>query len=277
MPVRSRPLVHLALFVVTLCTTTMVGAMFAGAPPSDWHRGLPYSLSLLGILLSHEFGHYFACQWHGMQASLPYVLPGIPIPPAPGTFGAVIRVRSRFPHRAALFDVGAAGPWAGIVVAVPVLILGLSWSQVATLPEGTGILFGDSIMTATLTRWITGADPASVLVHPVALAGWFGIFVTSLNLVPVGQLDGGHVLYAALGRRTPFLAGILVASLLWLGFRVWDGWFVWAGILGIMGAMGHPATLVDEVPLDGRRRLAALASLILFVLTFVPEPLRLLP
>ena len=272
-----RPLVHLALFVATAATTTMSGAMFAGAPPSEWHRGLPFSMSLLGILLAHEFGHYFACRRHRMRATLPYLLPGIPFPPAPGTFGAVIRVQSRFPHRAALFDVGAAGPWAGFVVAIPVLLVGLSWSTVDTLPEGGGILFGDSLLTAALTRWITGSDPASVLVHPVALAAWFGIFVTSLNLVPIGQLDGGHVLYAALGRRTPLLAGMLVAVLVWLGVRVWDGWFVWAGILGIMGAMGHPPTLVDEVPLDRRRRWAALASLILFALTFVPEPLRLLP
>jgi membrane-associated protease RseP (regulator of RpoE activity) len=271
-------LVHVALFVATVCTTTMSGAIVAGAPPWEWRAGVPFSSSLLSILLAHEFGHYFACRRHGMQASLPYLLPGIPLPPAPGTFGAVIRVRSRFPHRAALFDVGAAGPWAGFVVAVPILIAGLSWSRVEPLPDGAGILFGDSILTGALTRWITGGDPASVLVHPVALAAWFGLFITSLNLIPVGQLDGGHILYAALGRRpSPILVGLLIPVLLWLGSHHWEGWFLCALILTIMAFMGHPPTLADDVPLDGRRRLAALASLILFGLTFIPEPLRVLP
>jgi membrane-associated protease RseP (regulator of RpoE activity) len=187
-------------------------------------------------------------------------------------------VRSRFPDRAALFDVGAAGPWAGFVVAVPVLIAGLSWSTVDALPDGPGILFGDSILTGALTRWITGSDPASVLVHPVALAAWFGLFITSLNLIPVGQLDGGHVLYAAIGRRpSPILVALIVGGLVWLGFYHWEGWFLWALILSVMAAMGHPPTLADDVPLDPRRRLAALASLILFGLTFIPEPLRVLP
>jgi membrane-associated protease RseP (regulator of RpoE activity) len=194
-----------------------------------------------------------------------------------GTFGAFIRVRSRFRDRIALFDMGATGPWAGFVVSVVVLVIGLRLSHVEAPTGGSTLLFGDSLLTGYLTRLIVGADPDTVFIHPVGLAGWFGLLVTSLNLLPAGQLDGGHVVYAAVGRRTPLLSGSLAAGLVWLGFRLWSGWFFWAAIVALMTRFGHPPTIDDEIPLDGRRLVGAVASLLLLVLTFVPEPISILP
>jgi membrane-associated protease RseP (regulator of RpoE activity) len=278
---RPRPLVHVGLFLATLLTTTVAGAFWAGGNPlessADIVRGLPFSISLLAILLCHELGHYSMCVRHGVDASLPYFLPAPPLFMPWGTFGAFIRVRSRFPDRKALFDMGAAGPWAGFVVAFVVLVVGLELSHVDRAPQASALLFGDSLLTGFLTRVIVGADPDTVLIHPVGLAGWFGLLVTSLNLIPAGQLDGGHVVYAAVGRRTPLLGAALAVGLLWLGLRLWTGWLFWAAVIVLMSGLGHPPTISDEVPLDGRRLVGAVASLLLLVLTFVPEPIRVVP
>jgi membrane-associated protease RseP (regulator of RpoE activity) len=277
----SRPLLHVALFLLTLVTTTVAGAMFAGADPfaspDQILRGLPFSIPLLAILLCHEFGHYLVCVRNGVDATLPYFLPAPPIIMLFGTFGAFIRVRSRFPDRRVLFDMGAAGPWAGFVVAFVVLVAGLRLSHVEAAPQAAPLIFGDSLLTSFLTRVILGADPDTVFIHPVGLAGWFGLLVTSLNLIPAGQLDGGHVLYAAVGRRTPLLGGALAAGLLWLGLRVWTGWLFWAAIVALMSVLGHPPTVSDEAPIGVRRLVGAVASLILLALTFVPEPIRIVP
>jgi membrane-associated protease RseP (regulator of RpoE activity) len=214
---------------------------------------------------------------HGVDASLPYFLPAPPLVVAFGTLGAFIRVRSRFPDRRALFDMGAAGPLAGFVVAVAVLMIGLALSHVDTAPQSAALAFGDSLLTGWLARVVVGADPDTVFIHPVGVAGWFGLLVTSLNLLPVGQLDGGHVLYATFGRRTPILSGALTAVLVWLGFRLWAGWFVWAAVLALMMRIGHPPTLDDRMPLDPGRLVGAVVTLLVFVVTFVPEPLRILP
>jgi membrane-associated protease RseP (regulator of RpoE activity) len=217
------------------------------------------------------------CVRHGVDASLPYIIPGPPLLPLPGTFGALIRIRSRWGDRRALFDVGAGGPWAGLVVAVIVMAIGLARSHVAGPSEAGGIEFGDSLLTAAMTRLILGVDPSTVVIHPLAVAGWFGLFITSLNLLPVGQLDGGHIVYAAVGRATPALAAVIVAGLVWLGMHGWSGWILWAAILGVMTVLGHPPTRDDRAPLGAARLLGAVASLIVFVLTFVPEPIRLIP
>jgi membrane-associated protease RseP (regulator of RpoE activity) len=273
--------VHVALLAATVLTTTIAGANWAGVDafesPRAMLEGLPFAIALLAILLCHEFGHYLMCVYHGVDASLPYVIPGPPLLPLPGTFGAVIRIRSRWGDRRALFDVGAGGPWAGFVVAVVVMVIGLRLSHVAGPSEAGGIEFGDSLLTAFLTRAILSADPDTVIVHPLAVAGWFGLFITSLNLLPIGQLDGGHIVYSAVGRPTPALAGLLAAGLVWLGLRGWPGWFLWAGILGVMAVLGHPKTIDDRVPLGLPRLVGAVLSLIVFVITFVPEPIRIIP
>jgi membrane-associated protease RseP (regulator of RpoE activity) len=275
---RRRILLHVGLFGATMLTTTMAGAFLSGsnplASPAALAEGLPFSISLLAILLCHELGHYLMCVRHGVDASLPYFLPAPPLVVAFGTFGAFIRVRSRFPDRRALFDMGAAGPWAGFVVAVVVFVAGLRLSYVGTGPAD--VLFGDSLLTGLLTRLVLAADPDTVFIHPVGLAGWFGLLVTSFNLLPAGQLDGGHVVYAAVGRRTPLLSGTLAAALVWLGLQVWAGWLFWAAIVALMTRLGHPPTIDDQAPIGRARLVAAASSLVVFAITFVPEPIRLL-
>ena len=273
--------VHGGLFAVTAATTTIAGALWAGVDPLStpgWlASGLPFSVALLAILLCHEMGHYLMCVRHRIDASLPYFLPAPPFFVPWGTFGAFIRVRSRFGDRRALFDMGAAGPWAGFVVSLLVLVVGLRLSTVAAKPEAAALVFGDSLLTGFLTRVLVGADPDTVFIHPVGLAGWFGLLVTSLNLLPAGQLDGGHVLYAAVGRRTPYLSVLLTAFLVWLGLRVWSGWMFWAAVLALMTRLGHPPTLDDDRPLGLRRLVGAVGTLLLLIVTFVPEPIRIVP
>jgi membrane-associated protease RseP (regulator of RpoE activity) len=277
-----RILVHGSLLALTVVTTTVAGAIWSGAESilsfDGLARGLPFSLSLLAILLCHELGHYLMCVRYGIDASWPYFLPAPPILIPWGTFGAFIRVRSGFQNRRALFDMGAAGPWAGFVVSVAVLIVGLRLSHVdPTPPTGAMLFFGDSLLTGWLTRVIVGAEPDQVFIHPVGIAGWFGLLVTSLNLIPAGQLDGGHVLYAAVGRRTPLVSGVIAAVLVWLAIRLWPGWLLWAGVIVLMTRLGHPSTADDRLPLGTGRLVGAVASLILLAITFVPEPIRILP
>src|SRR5262249_32141707 len=180
----DRPLLHLLLLAATLVTTTMAGTRIAGLEPTSLRAlaaGLPFSITLLAILLTHESGHYLMCRRHRIVASLPYVLPA-PFFPL-GTFGAVIRVRSRFPDRRALFDMGAAGPWAGFVVALVAMVIGLRLSTVGgPVPEGPTILLGDSLLTSFLARIVLHAEPDTVMLHPLAFAAWAGMLVTSLNL-----------------------------------------------------------------------------------------------
>ena len=276
--------VHAGLFAATVLSATLAGTAPAGveprqlvANPALFLRGLPFAATLVTILLVHEFGHYLTCLRYRVSATLPYFLPAPLVSPV-GTFGAFIRIRSRFPDRRALFDIGASGPWAGFVVALVATVIGLAHSTVlGAPPEWHGYEWGDSLLTALLVRVVLHADSATVVLHPIAFAGWFGLFVTSLNLLPVGQLDGGHVLYATLGRSTPRIATLLIAFLVWLGVRGYPGWLLWAVIIAVFLSLGHPPTADDRRPLDPARRLAALATLVLFVLTFVPEPVKFVP
>jgi membrane-associated protease RseP (regulator of RpoE activity) len=279
---RRFPLVNVLLLLVTSLTTTVAGVFWEGldpvADPRLLLRGVPFAGTLITILLVHEAGHYVMCRRHGVSATLPYFLPAPPQFFPLGTFGAFIRIRSRFPDRRALFDVGAAGPWAGFVVAVLATALGLSLSTVVPrAPDRAALELGDSLLTALLTRVVLHADPATVVLHPIAFAGWFGLFVTSINLLPVGQLDGGHVLYATSGRGRVFVPALLIAFLIWLGTTGWPGWLVWAVIITLLLSLGHPPTDNDWRPLGAGRRLAALATFAVFVMTFVAEPFRILP
>jgi membrane-associated protease RseP (regulator of RpoE activity) len=251
---------HLVLLVVTAATMTLF-------------QGPIFTAALLAILLAHESGHYFLCRRHGIDASLPYFIPG---PTIFGTFGAFIRIRSPFPDRNALFDVGAAGPWAGFLISVPVLAVGLAHSTItAAAPDpATTFRLGDSLLIRGLTWLIVGPlpDGKDVLFNPLALAGWAGILVTSLNLLPAGQLDGGHVVFAT-GLRSRLYSLVPVPVLLWLAWFRWPGWVLWAVVLLVMAALGHPPTMDEARPLSPARRLAAALTVILFVLTFIPEPI----
>jgi membrane-associated protease RseP (regulator of RpoE activity) len=209
------------LFLVTVVTTIMAGALQAKGTEAfvsfeNLLSGIPFSAALLGILLAHEMGHYFASRYYGVPASLPYF---IPVPTIIGTMGAVIRMRAPIRDRRILFDIGIAGPLAGIAVAIPSTIVGLHYSQIIQVGSTQGgIELGDSLLFMGLTRWVFGSlgETQTVLLHPVAFAGWLGFFVTSLNLLPMGQLDGGHVMYGILGPRHRFVSrGAFIALVVW--------------------------------------------------------------
>ncbi len=200
------PYLNILLFVLTFISTLIVGAMHDGvdvvAEPLKVYKGLPFSVTLLLILLFHEFSHYIASKKHGIEASLPYF---IPAPTLFGTFGAVIRMKAPITTKNALIDIGASGPIAGFIISVIASIIGLSFSKVMPIPDAANFIsLGDSLLFKGLSRIILGSVPDNydVFLHPVALAGWIGFFVTSLNLIPIGQLDGGHILYALLGKNT---------------------------------------------------------------------------
>jgi Zn-dependent protease len=280
---RSSAAINVLLFVLTFATTTFTGALHAGVDPlaDRWNflAGLPFSCTLLLILMCHEFGHYSLARYHGVPATLPYFIPAPPI--LVGTFGAFIRMRGMPRSRRALFDVGAAGPWAGLIVAIPAVMLGLHLSEVRPLSQGAlgGITLGNSLLFNWLSQLVLGvdADSATIVLHPVALAGWFGLFVTFLNLLPVGQLDGGHVVYALFGRRHAWVAWPFFAAILWMSSLGWTGWLVFAGLLyGVVGVK-HPDTIDSSTPLDPARRLAAWATIGVFALTFMAVPLQVVP
>ena len=276
---------HLALFAATFVTATFAYALNFGdadpfTDPSSLAIGVPYAVALLAILLAHEFGHYILARVHDVDATLPFFIPAPPLFFI-GTLGAFIRMRSMPRDRKALFDVGAAGPWAGIAVAVPLLVLGLALSEVKP-PEptpGGAFYLGESLLLKALMWLVLGIDGADVTIvlHPIAMAGWVGLLVTALNLMPVGQLDGGHIVYAALGARGHRAVSLgTITTLIVLVVGGATSWLVWAVLLLVLG-LRHPRIVDNDTPLDPVRRWAAAGSLILFVLTFMPEPLRLVP
>lgn len=274
----TNPLIHVALFLATLASTLVAGAIQRGANPflhpKSLALGIPFSFTLLAILGAHELGHYFVSRKNGVKATLPFFLPN----PSPyvGTFGAVIRVKSLMPSRRTLLEIGAAGPICGMVFALPAVLVGLKFSQVipsASLAGATRL--GDSLLFSVAQRLVIGRlNPGSdVVLHPVAYAGWIGFLVTAMNLLPVGQLDGGHIAYALLGRGHRWVAIIAVLALVGLGF-LWQGWFIWVVLILLLG-LRHPPPLNDFTPLDPTRMRIALLAAIIFILTFTPIPITL--
>jgi Zn-dependent protease len=215
-------------------------------------------------------GHFVMSRIHGVEATPPYFIPGPPF--LVGTFGAFIRMHTPT-NRKALFDVGAAGPWAGFLVAIPAVFYGLSLSEVRALdPSSGGLILGESLVFTGLTHLALGVSPAdaTILLHPIALAGWFGLFVTFLNLLPVGQLDGGHVVYSLIGHRHRWVARVALLVIIGLAFLGWQGWAMWAVLVTLLG-LDHPPT-IDDTPLDPARRVAAWLTIGLFVITFAGAP-----
>jgi membrane-associated protease RseP (regulator of RpoE activity) len=246
------------------------------AQPSRFLLGWPFSLALLAILLTHEFGHYFACRAHGIRSTLPWVLPA---PTLSGTAGAVIQIRGRIPTRQALMDVGAYGPLAGYLVSLIVVAIGFLLSSVAPLHLNAGhpdlIGFGNSVtlnMVHSILAQMYPATPgfALALRHPVLVAGWVGLFITSLNLMPAGQLDGGHILYAISPRVHRGVTLLMPIVLLLGGLFFWVGWILW-GILLLIPAMRHPRVPVDQ-PLDRKRFWLSVLALAVLALTFSSAP-----
>jgi len=274
--VRKIPYLNIVLFVLTFISTLTVGAMHEGidvfSEPIKIYKGWPFSIALLLILLFHEFSHYVASKKHRIEASLPYF---IPAPTLFGTFGAVIKMKSPITTKNALIDIGASGPIAGFIISVIATIIGLSFSRIMPVHDAVNVIsLGDSLLFKGLARAILGAVPDNqdIYLHPVALAGWIGFFVTSLNLIPVGQLDGGHIAYAILGERHTAISRVLIGVLIALGIFVFSGWLVWAVLLFFLGAK-HPPILYPEVPLDPKRKTVGLSALIIFILTFIPVPI----
>jgi membrane-associated protease RseP (regulator of RpoE activity) len=268
---------HILLFIATFLTTLFAGALLNGVipweQPEKIHLGLPFSLTLLLILMTHELSHYFMSRKHNVSATLPYF---IPAPSIIGTFGAVIKMKPPIPDRRSLIDIGASGPIGGLVIAVIASFIGLSLSELKPAGEFEGgISFGSSLLFSFLTELVLQADPEQydILLHPVAFAGWIGILVTSLNLLPIGQLDGGHITYALFGEKHELISKGMIPVLIILGILFWHGWIVWAVIMFFLGYK-HPPVVYPYIQLDKKRKLVGWISLVIFILTFTPTPVQ---
>jgi len=295
--------IHIILFVLTVITTFITGLTFGGSITS----AVSFSAALLFILGSHEMGHYYYGRKYGVAITPPYFIPAPPFISPIGTFGAFIKIKSAISTKKALFDIGIAGPLAGIAATIPVLILGIKMSTIVKVSEfesGGGLLLGTPLLFSFFSEVFFGPIPEGydLFVHPVAFAGWVGLFVTALNLIPSGQLDGGHIVYALFSRRVHkftsiamiailFIFGIGTENLLALAtkymgddlpaflsavpvFEGWPGWVLWAALLTVMGTK-HPPTVREETELDGRRKLLGALSLVIFIVCFTPVPIKL--
>lgn len=280
----TRPGLALLLVLATLVTTSLVGVKMAGidpkilpSNPTVLLQGLPYALGLMTILGVHELGHYLTARFYKIRSTLPYF---IPMPFFLGTFGAFIQMRSPVPNRKALFDVSIAGPLAGFVATLPLIIWGLANSTLVPLNDKTGLLNPDalnpkySILLAILSKIAIGSEltaKTAIDLHPVAIAGFLGLIVTALNLMPVGQLDGGHIVHAMFGQRTAMLIGQIARLLLLMLSLVQPEFFVWAIILLFIPLIDEPA-LNDVTDLDNKRDILGLLAMALLIIIILPMP-----
>lgn len=297
-------LIHAVLFLLTFFTTTLAGVQWLNRDPlelSNFSAGLPYSLSLLAILTFHEFGHYFAAKSYGITTTLPYFIPIPPFLLNPfGTMGAVIRIRSAISSKKQLFDIGSAGPIAGLIVTLIILIYGIitlppieylyhihpQYIGLKQIPEG-GLTFGSSIFLWVLLKLVGRGEfipPMNEIYHyPYLCVGWFGLFITAMNLIPVGQLDGGHILYSLAGKRQGIIARFFFGSLIifglisflpFFGYHVQPGtigWLVFAAILFFIIKLDHPE-VYDDTELDIVRKRIGWGLMVTFILIFTPIP-----
>jgi Zn-dependent protease len=287
--------INILLFALTIISTIVVGISLSASfkyidvsaknprPPLDMQLvknpqvialGIIYAVVLMGILLGHELGHFLACRYYKINATLPYF---IPAPTLIGTLGAFIRIKSPITRKHQLFDIGVAGPLTGFILSLPALIYGLSLSKLtlSISPEEGGIAFGESLLLKIFGHMIFKNVPPGhdLFLHPVALAGWVGILVTSFNLFPVGQLDGGHISYALLGSKSRKVANFFLVIFFVMGIFFWIGWFIWALIIVLLG-LRHPSVLDEAVPLSPGRRIIALVMVLVFILSFIPDPIK---
>jgi membrane-associated protease RseP (regulator of RpoE activity) len=297
------PLTNVVLFGLTCLTTLLAGTNFAGSPTFDAYRaspeplswmlsGVPFAATLLGILLVHEFGHYFMARTRGATVSLPYFIPAPPMFFMAGTLGAIIQMRSTVRDRNGLFDIAAAGPLAGLVVALPAALLGLAWSTLVPATPGPHLVFGESLLTHALVWLRFGTLPEGMVVftHPVADAAWFGFLVTALNLLPAGQLDGGRIGYALFPGRHGLVGRLTVTALVTLGVVVsvasymarpeWPSlvagvnWLLLAALIRFALGYGHGPVREPAEPLSPRRRALGIGCLVLLVLMLPPVLIR---
>jgi membrane-associated protease RseP (regulator of RpoE activity) len=281
---KKSPLLNILLFIITIITTIFAGALLENknpfAHPADLLSGLPFSLTLLLILGSHEMGHYLFAKKHKVNVSLPYF---IPAPTIIGTFGALIKMRSPIRDKKALIEIGAAGPIVGFLVAIPAFIIGLKFSEIlpAQNIEG-GVILGDSLLTKFLTDLIYPSIPAGyeLYISSIGFAAWIGFLVTMLNLLPVGQLDGGHILYAILGQVHRKVGYFILAAIAFLGLGLtlagFPGynWLFWAVLVLLIIKVKHPPVYNGHLPIPTIHKFICLLSLIIFIVTFIPVPFR---
>ena len=287
---QDRGWLHLTLLVLTIASTTLIGADHYAAYLSDFLRqpvrltvpellvhGLWYSGTILVFLGAHELGHYFACRYYQVDASLPFFIP-MPVV-LTGTLGAFIKIREPIPSKRMLFDIGIAGPIAGFLIAVPALFIGIAMSPVVVVPADlAGYSLGEPLLFQIVTwlTWGTVPEGYSINMHPMAFAAWFGLLATSLNLFPIGQLDGGHISYAVLGRRsTAVTIGSICVAICLTYFST--SWLVWTFLLVAMTfVMGphHPRTIDENIPLDRARLWLAAFAVVIFILCFTYNPIE---
>ena len=258
----GRKYINIILFILTIASTWITG-------------GFWYSAAIISILLAHEMGHFLMCRRYGVPATLPYFIP-FPLVNPFGTMGAVISMKGYIPSRKALFDIGAGGPLAGMIVSLPILLIGLSLSKVVQQNAAPldGMVLGESLLFKALSWLVLGAQPEEleILLHPVAYAGWAGLFVTALNLIPIGQLDGGHVAYAMFGRRSSYLTWAFLISLGVLSLFN-SSWVLLFALLVLFGRR-HPSPLDDFATLDRRRMALGYLVFVIFILSFTPVPFK---
>ena len=275
---------HIILFLTTVATTLVAGMWWAGIAAPMTHleqlyRGIPYAGTLLAILFCHEMGHYVTARYYGMDVTLPYFLPSPPSLmgiPFLGTFGAVIRMKSPPQHRRALLHVGAAGPIAGFCVALPAMIYAFATATQVPLSETMGgPYFASPLLLHIIGYVVIGPIPSgmTLTINSVGVAAWFGLLVTVFNLLPIGQLDGGHIVYALLGRQARYVSWAVIGALVVLGLLVWPGWILWA-FLGWLSGRRQPVVLDQHDPLNRYSRVIAGVALVIFVLCFMPIPIQ---
>ena len=294
--------IHIILFLLTVATTFITGLSFGG----DIISAVSFSVALLFILGSHEMGHYYYGKKYGVDITPPYFIPAPPIISPIGTFGAFIKIKSPISTKKALFDIGIAGPLAGMIATVPVLIIGIKLSSIVKMSEHIeegGLVLGTPIIMSIFSDIFYGPMPEGydLFVHPVAFAGWVGLFVTALNLIPSGQLDGGHITYALFTKRIHrYISLAMIALLIIFGlgtellleigndflgsgfqwfaesipiFEGWPGWILWAVLLIFMGTR-HPPTMYEESDLSWKRKVLGLVALLIFIGCFTPVPIK---
>jgi membrane-associated protease RseP (regulator of RpoE activity) len=277
--------VNFLLFILTVISTLFAGAFLSGENPLEQPAalwvGIPFSATILSVLGLHELGHYLAAKRYKLNVTLPYFLP---FPTIIGTLGAVIRMRSPIYNRRMLLDIGASGPIVGFIVSIPITIYGLMNSHLEAVDvavQSGNIHLGSSLIFELLSSLALGPVPEGydVVLNPVAFAGWVGFFVTSLNLLPIGQLDGGHIIYSLLGKKQKKVSTIIFILLIGLGVATfvktgWPGWFLWAFFILFLAKIPHPPVVDENVPIGKGRRIVGIVTLIIFLLTFIPDPVK---
>jgi hypothetical protein len=293
-PKNKKPWLNILLFALTVLSTFFVGLTWSLSyryadnlgqnsrlaldfaifrDPELISLSLVYAAVLMIILLGHEFGHYLACRHYQVNATLPYF---IPAPTLVGTLGAFIKIKSPITLKKQLFDIGIAGPLTGFIFSLPALVYGLALSKlVPALPRDDSLVFGEPLLLKFLGSLIfKNISPnQDLILHPVAFAGWVGVLVTSYNLFPLGQLDGGHISYALMGPKSKHLAKLLLVGFVAMGVFFWVGWFVWALIILLLG-LKHPRIIDEETPLSWPRKVLSVLIIIVFILSFIPDPVK---